>query len=519
MRKVLLVDDDQKSLTGIKMMLLRGNTEFKDITECNDGVQAEMLLKNNRYDLVITDIKMPNMDGINFIRRSQLIAHKPKFLIISGYQDFGFAKEAMKYGVKEYLLKPVGRRELLESVNKIEDELKQEDFFSENNKNDHLISLLIFKEINFIFLNEKLKETEIKGILNSLKLSQFFNSFYIYVACEIRKDLAFKHDITEESLTSDFIQTRFKAFSDDVLIFNDFHGNLIFISPDLLNAGYLLNELEKDSSRKFAIGLGKKGNAPGMIRSVYLQALEALKYKVLIGEGKYGRFITYQETEELSTDYIIPVGLIKKVPEMVGTHEYHEVESIIRSLFNNEALAMYPIDYAEKIADYLYNYIFQFFTGRMPFEFAFLEQNNRRLKKIGNYGCFKEYLNDLGKYLDEINHFFMQSLDETKTDKVDVAIQFIKENYYKNINLTYVANYVSLNYNYFSNVFHQKTGMRFVEYLNLLRINRAKELLGNKENISEIAKEVGYSSHKHFTKIFKTLVGVSPYEYRGKLRL
>jgi len=113
----------------------------------------------------------------------------------------------------------------------------------------------------------------------------------------------------------------------------------------------------------------------------------------------------------------------------------------------------------------------------------------------------------------------MQSLDDTKIDKVDTAIKFIKENYHRNINLTYVANHVSLNYNYFSNVFHQKTGMRFVEYLNLLRINRAKELLGNSENISEIAKEVGYASHKHFTRIFKAFVGVSPYDYRKKLRL
>jgi len=519
MRKVLLVDDDHKSLTGIKTMLLRGNTGFKDITECTDGVQAEALLKNNRYDLVITDIKMPNMDGINFIRRSQMIAHKPKFLIISGYQDFGFAKEAIKYGVKEYLLKPVGRTELLASVNKIEEDLNQEDSFSENSKNEHLISLRIFKEINFIFLNEKLMETEIRSVLNSLELSQFFNAFYIYVADEIQKNLQFKHGLTQDNPTSDLIQTRFKALSNEVLIFNDFHGKLVFISPDLLNSDYLLNELETGSSRKYAIGLGKQGNSPGMIRSVYLQALEALKYKVFIGEGKYGKLITYQETESLSTDYIIPVGLIKKVPEMVGTQEYVNIESLIRSLFNKEAISGYPIDYVEKIADYLYSYIFQFFSGRMPFEFAFLEQNNRKLKKIENYGYLQEYLNDLWKYLNEINHFFMQSLDDTKIDKVDTAIKFIKENYHRNINLTYVANHVSLNYNYFSNVFHQKTGMRFVEYLNLLRINRAKELLGNSENISEIAKEVGYASHKHFTRIFKAFVGVSPYDYRKKLRL
>ena len=442
MRKVLLVDDDQKSLTGIKTMLLRGNTGFKDITECNDGVQAEALLKDNRYDLVITDIKMPNMDGINFIRRSQMIAHKPKFLIISGYQDFGFAKEAIKYGVKEYLLKPVGRMELLASVNKIEEDLKQEDAFSDNSKNEQVISLRIFKEINFIFLNEKQTETEIRSVLNSLGLSQFFHSFYIYVADEIRKDSLYKNGPMEDNQTSDLIQTRFKALRKEVLVFNDFHGRFVFISPDLLHADYLLNELETRSSRKYAIGLGKHGSSPGMIRSVYLQALEALKYKVFIGEGKYGKFISYQETETLSTDYIIPVGLINKVPEMVGTQEHEHVAPLIRSLFNKDAIARYPIDYVEKIADYLYNYIFQFFSGRMPFEFAFLEQNNRRLKKIDNYGCLQDYLHDLGKYLDEINHFFTQSLDDTKIDKVDTAIKFIKENYHRNINLTYVANHV-----------------------------------------------------------------------------
>ena len=519
MRKVLLVDDDDKSLKGIKMMLLRGDTEFKDITECNDGHQAELLLQKDRFDLVITDIKMPNMDGISFIRRSQLIEHKPKFLIMSGYQNFGFAKEALKYGVKEYLLKPVGRHELIESVKKIENELKQEEFFShEKDQNSVLLSLLTTKEINFIFLNVTLAESEIKHILNRVKLTVFSEGFYIYVADTLNKDSTPMTTEQNDDYNANWLESRFKALKDQVLTFYDVQGRIVFITQQLLDTEKILNLLEKEGSFNYVMGLGEKGTSPGRIRTVYLQALEALKYKVYLDGDKFQKLICYSDIENLSNDYSIPVSSIKKIPEMSGTYMFHEVGALLDNLFCRKTLYLYPIDYAEKMVDYLYNYIFQYFTERMPFEFAFLEQSNRRLKKIENFACIEDYLIAMKKYLDEINHFFCQSLDESKTDKVDIAIQFMKDNFHRDINLTCVANYVSLNYNYFSNVFHLKTEMRFVEYLNLLRINKAKELLGNNENIYEISDKVGFSSPKHFSKIFKSLIGISPNEYRNKQR-
>ena len=520
MRKVLLVDDDEKSLKGIRAILLRADTSFKDICECCDGSQAEIMLQKEKFDLVITDIRMPKMDGINFIRRAQMLSHKPKFLIMSGYQNFSFAREALKYGVKEYLLKPVGRLELIESVKKIEKELEQEEFFSsEKIKNDLLLSILRIKEINFIFLNEMLSETEIKEILDRVKLKIFSAEYYIYVADAIHKNADQNTCEEKQCFNDDFIENTFKSLGDDVLIFYDVQGRIIFISRQLLNAQYIVDELEAHYSQKYIIGFGNKSTSPGMIRTAYLQALEALKYKIFFDGDRYGKAITYAEIKNLSTDYSIPVNIIKKIPEMLGTNMYNEVGGLLDSLFSRETIYQYPIDYTEKIVDYLYSYIFQYFIEHMPFEFSFLEQSNRKLKKIENYACIQDYLNAMKMYLDAINHFFNQSLDCTKTDNLDIAIKFIKENYYKDINLTYVSNYVSLNYNYFSNAFHQKTGMRFIEYLNLLRINRAKELLyQNESNINEIANKVGLTNPKHFTKIFKSIVGISPCEYRSKLR-
>ena len=146
MRRVLLVDDDDKSLLGVKMILLRADTEFKDISVCKDGLQAIDMLKMHPFDLIITDIKMPNMDGMEFIRSAQAVPNKPRFIIMSGYQNYNVAKEALRYGVREYLLKPVGRHELIESVRKIEEELIQEELLaSEKTQNTHLHSMLITK--------------------------------------------------------------------------------------------------------------------------------------------------------------------------------------------------------------------------------------------------------------------------------------------------------------------------------------------------------------------------------------
>ena len=347
-------------------------------------------------------------------------------------------------------------------------------------------------------------------------MTMLFHEFHVYIAEPIVVEREGREDGMAEREWLD--RRQYGNMDDDVFVFQDYRKRSVFVSRHMLDLEYIKSKLGNRESGLFAIAAGEKGSGPGMMRTVYSQAVEALKYKLFLN-GAYDKIIYYHDIKKLSADYDVQAKKLKKKPEMIGTNMYDDVGVLIDELFNEDNLCRYIIDYTEKSIDLLYSYVYQYFAEHMPLEFASIEKNNRRLKQLDHYDRIKDYVDALKTYLGEIDHSYNHAHDAARTDKVDEAIQFIKNNFYKDINLSYVANIVSLNYNYFSSIFHQRTGMRFVEYLNLLRINRAKELLETNGNrINDIAREVGYENAKHFTKMFKLIVGVSPVEYRNKLR-
>lgn len=122
MAKALLVDDEKYIRNGIRAIISRAGSIFTEIDECVNGIEALNRLSENRYDLVITDLIMPQIDGIELVSRIDGMEYKPYTVVLSGYDDFKYAQKAIKYGVKAYLLKPVDRNELLNIVKKAEEE-------------------------------------------------------------------------------------------------------------------------------------------------------------------------------------------------------------------------------------------------------------------------------------------------------------------------------------------------------------------------------------------------------------
>lgn len=125
--ELLIVDDERIVRQGIRTIIERSEVFFFQIYECENGKDAISFLETHPVDLIITDIKMPFMDGLEFIERCirLYLGLPPQFIILSGYQDFSFAQRAIKYGVRSYLLKPVGRMELLDTVRTVKQQLEE----------------------------------------------------------------------------------------------------------------------------------------------------------------------------------------------------------------------------------------------------------------------------------------------------------------------------------------------------------------------------------------------------------
>lgn len=126
MKKVLIVEDAKMIRKGISTMVGRCGIPIGEILECKNGLEALEIIKNNRVDVMITDIRMPKMDGITLVKELQKQPYIPKIIVISGYDDFSFAVDLLRCGAREYLLKPIKREDLKAIMEKLEAELRKE---------------------------------------------------------------------------------------------------------------------------------------------------------------------------------------------------------------------------------------------------------------------------------------------------------------------------------------------------------------------------------------------------------
>ena len=126
MKRVIIAEDEKMIRQGIRVMVQRSGIEIEEIIECKNGLEALEIIKEKKVDVMITDIRMPKMDGITLVKEISHLSHKPKIIVISGYDDFSYAVELLRGGAREYLLKPIEREKLIEVLKKLESEVKEE---------------------------------------------------------------------------------------------------------------------------------------------------------------------------------------------------------------------------------------------------------------------------------------------------------------------------------------------------------------------------------------------------------
>lgn len=166
MRRILIVDDEKLIRKGLQSMLQRYKKNFYDIYLCSDGEQAEKILKETNIDIVITDVRMPKIDGMELINYIKKYHKETAIIILSGYDDFNYAKEAIRCGVKEYLLKPISREKLYECMENIEVEIKKTEEYENAYYANQLRFLVKAKVLNKNIIDEIKKIVDINIFSN-----------------------------------------------------------------------------------------------------------------------------------------------------------------------------------------------------------------------------------------------------------------------------------------------------------------------------------------------------------------
>ena len=479
MKKLLIVEDEKMIRQGIRAMVLRSSVPIEEVLMCKNGVEALDIIKEQKIDVMITDIRMPKMDGITLVRELQSLPEKPKIIVASGYDDFSYAVELMRYGAKDYILKPLDRDKINQILEKLENELQAE----HDQKNG--IKKISNQQYKYMLLNTSIAEDEISEIEREFK-DYFLNDRYV-VCCT----------------NSNFLN---KIDRTDVIYLDDINGQSIFIISRE-NKEELLSDLLKEHF----VGVSREHENLRELREAYQEALQARKIAYATGSfiNEYRKVEGIKETvsEELLDQFV----------QMVGTDKWKTAHKFLANILYKTKQGQMEPDHFSVTMKTIVEKIYDNYKNILDDN----AEDGNELKNVFGYDNAERYHAAILSWIAAINEKLTNEFSEYKNKlKVQKAIGFIQQNFNKDLNMAVVSNYVSMNYSLFSYLFKQYTGMNFVNYLKNLRINEAKRLLEETDKkIIEISSLAGYENEKNFMKVFRSVSGVSPSEYRKNVQV
>lgn len=481
MHTLLIVEDEKMIRQGIKAMVQRSGVPVDTILECSNGEMALDILKNQAVDVMFTDIRMPKMDGIELVRAMQNLPRKPLTVAISGYDEFSYAVEMLRSGVREYILKPVDRDQIKQILERLDVEIRNNQVKSENTRT------ISCQQLKHLMQNDNITEAEKTAILREYGDS-FYKDGYV-VCCMDNRD---GEMVIEE---------------DHVYINNLGDSEAYIMKTDLLEAFKV-----RDWRRRY-VGVSSYKQGLENLREGFEEAMKARK-EAFWAEKPYMTYeeVVDRELENSEEEEVISLG---NYVQMLGTDKYEQALKQMRNVFWNARRKAGHGGLETELVNFL-NKLLQTYDAVLHTESSEVES----LKHLYRYSCISEYESEfmewLEKFTTNLNHQFE---DYKNKQKIQQAVLYIRENYDKDLNMAVVSNHISMNYSLFSYAFKQYAGNNFVNFLKDIRMEKAKELLEKTDlRIVEISQKIGYENEKHFMKIFKATCGVSPTEYRKNMQ-
>jgi len=517
MYKILFVEDEDIIRTGLKKIIADAGISFESIFEANCGKDALEIIKKHSPEIVITDIKMPKMDGIELIRQCRNSGLTQSFIIVSGYGEFEYAKKAIAFGVTNYLLKPIKKMELIHSINSIISKLDR------NGEQEKKINDLQKESVNQV-LKGKYKPEEIPSILKNVDLEFHGKSFMVlsyYYKNEMDKPIQDK--------VCEMLYSKIKKPYEPIISYTfsyNYTVILIKIEDDIeWKTDSLLNSLKTtilETGRILNLnlyaGVSNISKDISQMHNLVLQSENALDYRLFYYERK---LFFYKDIPKTDPSVHIPDVYSDALLNAIAHGKINETIVSIDNLFR----------FLLKMEDLTPHLIISTFEELLHgARKAILKNRDNNSENISNNGLYhSESIRNIYRSSDSINNLvtnmkeaFLRAGRNSLNDKaghssnvIDNALKYIEENYNKDLSVDQVSDYICMNPNYFSSLFKAKTGYSITNYLQKIRIEKAKQLLYDPKNkIFEIAEMVGFVNNKYFFKIFKKETGITPCEYR-----
>lgn len=537
MLKVFLVEDEIVMREGIKNNIDWEKEGFEFAGEASDGELAYPLIQKEKPDILIADIKMPFMDGLELSRLVRQELPDIKVIILSGYDEFEYAKEAISIGITDYLVKPIAGAKLLEAVKKvgkiIEEEQQQrlflKTFEKERLENIHLAKQKIFRSLasGKKPVSELLKDAREAGVdlaanRYNIVLLQIFEEGETVGYSE--KQNAAAQDIeemTEHMPGVLMVELGIEGWA-FIIKETDTERSLEQILPDFLEK---LQEIIRGyEGIEYFGGVGRAVCRLSELNRCFEEANRAFSYRYLINRNQ----IIYSEEEANGS---FAGGRLKASSLNVINMDREIVERFLKTGLKSE-VRHFIDEYFESVGESgIRSFLLrQYVTMDMFFTtVAMLRQigydSEDLMERCGDFQAMTSVFSSVEQTKSYLQGVFEAALDlrDTVSQKkysslLKNARTYIEQNYdNEEISLNTVAASVNLSPNHFSTIFNQETGQTFIEFLTHVRMEKAKELLrGTSMRMSEIAYTVGYKDAHYFSYLFKKTQECTPREFRSQ---
>jgi two-component system response regulator YesN len=534
MFKVLIVDDESVIRKGLKNIIDWKSLGCEVCGEASDGIEGIRMIRELRPHILITDINMPEVDGLSMIKETKQLLPGSKIIILTGYRDFEYIQEAIRLGAFDYVLKPSKIEDLTAIVNKAIAELHKGCRLEEE-----LSTLKRHFESKIPVLRQKLLydvmfriNNRIEEIMEELSLYGMDIGNFMIMAVETDEDglESLKSQYERHLYQFGIINTFEEMLGADFSVFNvpiNSKTVVFIIQPKEADREEVFGSLYRDAvslqelvrncfNFTVTIAMSSEGTGASQLADKAKEALEALDYKFYMGKNT---IILSEDLKSFykSTDYTALEAYEKILVQNIKSGNRESVAQVLKDILQCVNESKLDKDSIKKFYWNIINLIYSLpTTMRVGDEGLHKGRITEIFSTLDQCECISEFNDILSEIAIDMAHKINSYNRKTINSTLQKAIDYIRENYHESITLNDVAEHTYVSIYYLSRMFTKELGKNYVDFLNEVRIEKAKGYLRDSGyKTYEIAELVGIKDAHYFSKLFKKYTGVTPSEYKS----
>lgn len=534
MLNVLIVDDEPLERQAIRMILDTCRSNYRVVGEAADGEQALYLARYLKPDVILLDIRMPILDGMEVARILRPELPATRFVIVSAYGEFDYARQAVALGISQYLLKPVDTQELVELLDRLNEEVLGERKSRQEMEKLRatLQDVMPLIQVGFVMdlINGSLtNEAEVRTRAQFLGIHSIPRAAMHVWIDNLSGQHTYLSELESQILqkqVGDCIQEAVKEWPGTMVVPMGNGRYVVLLCAVETADDRVIRETSQGLGDKICamvrsrtkitvtVGLGRPSKGPGGLARSHEEALAAGEYRFLYGGDQAIHADDVMSPQD--SRILLEEGSEKGMALSIRMGDWEKSKQYLMSLwgnfsakgkFNAADVRMKLLEITALASRAAVE------AGVAPDEVAFFSVPSSR--EITSPEALASIQGQYLAWLSELVARVRASREFRNASLVDKAVRYVDDNYHQELSLEDAARQVFLSPCYFSRLFKQVKGWSFSEYLTQVRMEEAKKLLVNTDlMISEVATRVGYRDARYFSQVFKKMAGTTPGNFR-----